>query len=431
MTVYQEPARNVPITATSDVVILGGGPAGVVAAIAAGRAGASVRLFELHGCLGGMWTSGALSWVIDANAKRGIMAEIAQRLDARGARYSTGRDYAYDVEQMKVLLEELCLEAGVSFQYHTRAVGAALDGRRVTLALTESASGREAWAAPVFVDCTGNGDFAAHCGCQFAVGREGAAGVASTGEMQPLSLLILLTGLDPVEADPYISQPDADHKAAKAALTAEIQAAGVEPSYHGQTLFHLGGGLFSLSGNHVYGLSGLSAADQTAATVRARAEMHRIVNALKARGGVWRNLRLLATPEQIGVRDGRRVLGRYTVDLEDMLGGARHEDAVAHVTVGIDVHTPNPGQNKAYSPENRTRTLPYDIPARACIAADVDNLLLAGRCISGDFLAHASYRMTATAASLGQGAGTLAAVAARTGRLPQDVPWAEVAALLP
>jgi hypothetical protein len=94
--------------------------------------------------------------------------------------------------------------------------------------------------------------------------------------------------------------------------------------------------------------------------------------------------------------------------------------------VGIDVHTPDPGQNKAYSPENRTRTKPYDIPLRACIAQDVDGLLMAGRCVSGDFLAHASYRMTATAASLGQGAGVLASLAAQTGRLPHQVPWDEV-----
>jgi hypothetical protein len=154
--------------------------------------------------------------------------------------------------------------------------------------------------------------------------------------------------------------------------------------------------------------------------------MHRIVDSLRAAGGVWRNLRLVATAEQIGIRDGRRIHGRYTVGRDDLLRGSTHPDAIARVTVGIDVHTPNPQNNKAYSPENRTRTLPYDLPLRACIARDVDGLLMAGRCVSGDFLAHASYRMTATAASLGQGVGALASLSAQSERLPHRVPWPEV-----
>ncbi|MFH1085577.1 MAG: FAD-dependent oxidoreductase, partial [Chloroflexota bacterium] len=394
------------------------------AAVAAARGGARVRLLELHGCLGGMWTSGLITWVIDSLHKPGIMAEIGARLDARGARYSRGRDYAYDAEAMKLLLEQMCLEAGVQVQMHTRVVAAAVERGRLRLAITESPSGREAWAAPVFIDATGNGDLAASAGCGYDLGRDDAAGPG--GEMQPMSLLVLLSGLDAREIAAFISHPDQDHKEAKRLLTAEMQAAGVEPSYHGQTLFHLGGDLYSLSGNHQYGFSPLSAADITRATMQARAEMHRIVDALRARGGVWRNLRLVATAEQIGVRDGRRVRGRYTVTRDDLLAGASHADAVARVTVGIDVHTPDPQRNKTYSPENRTRTLPYDIPLRACIARDVEGLLMAGRCVSGDFLAHASYRMTATAAALGQGAGALAAVAALSGRAPHAVSWEDV-----
>lgn len=424
MRTYLEAAREIPVVAETDVVVCGGGPGGVAAAIAAARCGARVRLLELHGCLGGMWTSGLITWVIDSLHKPGIMAEIGARLDARGARYSRGRDYAYDVEAMKLILEQMCREAGVQVQMHTRLVAAAVEQGRMKLAITESPSGREAWAASVFVDATGNGDLAASAGCGYELGRDDAAG--SKSEMQPMTLLVLLSGIDAREAAAFICYPDQDHKEAKRLLTAEIQAAGVEPSYHGQTLFHLGGDLFSLSGNHQYGFSPLSAADITRATMQARAEMHRIVDALRARGGVWRNLRLVATAEQIGIRDGRRIHGRYTVTRDDLLRGTTHPDAIARVTVGIDVHTPNPQLNKAYSPENRTRTLPYDIPLRACIARDVQGLLMAGRCVSGDFLAHASYRMTATAAALGQGAGVLAAVSALSGRAPHTVPWEDV-----
>ncbi|MYI60378.1 MAG: FAD-dependent oxidoreductase, partial [Gemmatimonadetes bacterium] len=109
---HQEPARDVPIVEETDVVVCGGGPAGVAAAIAAARQGVKTRLIELHGCLGGVWTTGALSWIIDSANKPGIMAEITARLDQRDARrlrHDGGKNYAYDVEEMKRLLDDMCL----------------------------------------------------------------------------------------------------------------------------------------------------------------------------------------------------------------------------------------------------------------------------------------------------------------------------------
>jgi hypothetical protein len=245
-----------------------------------------------------------------------------------------------------------------------------------------------------------------------------------------MTLLCLLTGIDPEAAHDFVAWPDEPHRECKRLLLEEMREAGVEPSYHGPTLFWLGKGLYCLSSNHEYGLSGLDAADVTQATLRARAELYRQVDALRAKGGIWEDVRLVATGNMIGIREGRRVKGLYTVDEEDIRAGRQHEDAVTTVTVGIDVHSTNTSETKSYSKENRIRTQPYDIPLRALIAADVDGLLMAGRDISGDFLAHSSYRMTATATSLGQAAGTLAALAANEAVLPQDVPWAQVSASL-
>ena len=134
----------------------------------------------------------------------------------------------------------------------------------------------------------------------------------------------------------------------------------------------------------------------------------------------------MTTAEQIGVREGRRIHGLYTVTVADMLRGMTHEDAVARVTIGIDVHSTDPQTGKGLEVVNTTRTQPFDIPLRALIARDVQGLLLAGRCISGDFLAHSSYRVTGDAVATGQGAGALAAVAARSHLLPQNVSWGEV-----
>jgi flavin-dependent dehydrogenase len=168
MVIYHE-HQEVPIVEESDVVVCGGGPAGVAAAVAAARAGASVRLLELQGCLGGVWTAGPVCWVIDSANKTGIMAEIGHRLEQRDARYGRGNHYGFDPEAMKLTLEEMCLEAGVRIQLHTRVSAAARQGRRLDMVLTESLSGREAWKAQTFIDCTGNGDLAAYAGCSFEV----------------------------------------------------------------------------------------------------------------------------------------------------------------------------------------------------------------------------------------------------------------------
>ncbi len=418
---YREPAREVPIVERADVVVCGAGPAGVAAAVAAGRAGAKTRLLEACGCLGGTWTAGLLSWILDSGNKPGLMQEILAKLEGRGAALRYGGDVGYDVEQMKLLLEALCLEAGVGLQLHTRVVGAARDGKRLAMAITESKSGRQAWAGKVFVDATGDGDLAAQAGCRFDYGREGS------GQGQPMSMMALLTGLDPEQLARFIrglAEPRGK-KSPKRRLLEELRRAGVEPSYAQPTLFYVAPGLFCLAANHQYGVSGTSAAHVTAATLAARAEVHKLVAALRSLGGAWKEARIVATPEHIGIREGRRVRGLYQVTREDLVRGASHEDAVCRVTFPVDVHSTDPQKDKGIMSEG-LRARPYDIPLRALIACDVQGLLLAGRCISGDFLAHSSYRVTGNAVAMGEAAGVAAALAATSARLAQEVPWDEV-----
>jgi hypothetical protein len=174
--------------------------------------------------------------------------------------------------------------------------------------------------------------------------------------------------------------------------------------------------------HHEYGVCGMNADDVTRATLAGRRELHQIVAALKSLGGVWKNLHLVSTAEQIGVREGRRIHGLYTVDLKDVVEGARHPDAICRSHFSVDIHSTDPTTNKAIA-KHDFKTVPYDIPLRALIAKDVKQLLLAGRCISGDFYAHASYRVTGNAVALGQGAGVAAALSAQHQMLPQDLPW--------
>lgn len=426
MRAFHEPARDVPIVEHSDVCVCGSGPAGVAAAIAAARAGAKTRLIEVNGCLGGVWTAGLLSWILDSSNKRGIMKEILGQLNKRGASRRVGGSVGYDVEQMKLLLEEMCVAAGVKIQLHTRVVAAARDAKnRLKLAITESKPGRQAWSAGVFIDATGDGDLAALAGCGFDVGRPG------TGETQPTSMICLLTGIAPDGMTPFVRglAEQAGMKNPKGRLLEEMRKAGVEPSYSQPTLFYIRDGLFCLMANHEYGVSATDAAQITEATVRSRAEVHRLINALRKLGGPWRDVLIVATAEHIGVREGRRIHGHYTVTTEDLAKGARHDDAVCRVRFGIDVHSTDPKKTKGIEVKP-IKSQPYDIPYRALIAKDVDGLLLAGRCISGDFIAHSSYRVTGNAVAMGQAAGAAAALAASTGGLPQNVPWPELQNLL-
>ncbi|MGF1632662.1 MAG: FAD-dependent oxidoreductase [Phycisphaerae bacterium] len=435
-----EPVRQTPVMGAFDVVVAGGGPAGVAAALAAARTGASTLLVEAHGQLGGVWTSGMLSWVLDAGNKQGVMAEMVRRLNALhaliGARVWNGNHgMPYDVEQMKRVLEELCLEAGVTIRLHSRIVAVVKDERRMTHVMAEGPGGREAFAGKTFVDCTGNGDLAALAGCGFDIGRPaegpGSAGPDRVGETQPMTLMCMITGIDREATAEFHDRTDRPWSAPKDALRAEFNRAGVEPSYGKPTIFEIHPELYTWMINHEYGYDGLSTADITAATLHARAEVHKHIDALRKLGGVWRDIRIVATPAQIGIREGRRIHGRYTVTVEDMIEGARFDDAICRVTFGLDVHSTNKTHGTGIDHSEKVRTQPYDVPLRSLIAADVDGLLTAGRCISGDFLAHSSYRVTGNSVAMGEAAGACAAVAATTGRLPHEVPFAEVAAVAP
>ncbi|MBX3739477.1 MAG: FAD-dependent oxidoreductase [Akkermansiaceae bacterium] len=426
------PAENAPLTGDADVIVCGAGPAGVTAAIMAARAGAKVRLFEWRGCLGGIWTAGLLGYFLDF-AKPGFARELRTKLEQRGAYTgSSAGSFSYDPEALKLLLEELCVEAGVTFQYHTRVAAAFKEGRKITTIITDSKAGRQAWTAPVFIDCTGDGDLGALAGCTFALG-DPAYGDAATCPCQPMSLNALLIVRDPEKLREFIRfgkplEGENSNGEKKQAIRREIQKSGHYPSYGSPTLWHVKENLLFAMFNHEYGVKPFDPAAVTRATVNARAEMNKMIDGLRALGGGWEGLRIVATAEQIGVRDGRRIAGRYTVNTEDLIGGARHDDAVTRATFGVDIHATTGEHNEKKSSTHSTgiKVKAYDIPLRALIAKDVDGLMMAGRCISGDFVSHSSYRVTGNAVGMGESAGVAAALAAASGKLPHEVAWQEV-----
>jgi hypothetical protein len=420
--VFQEPKRQLPIVKETDVIVCGGGPAGFAAALSSARAGAKTTLIEVHGCLGGVWTASLLSNIIDSKGKSGIMQELIDRLNSTDAQYTATK---YDAELMKLTLEQMCKEAGVDVRLHTRVTAAYIDKNdKIECIATESFSGREAWKAKVFIDTTGNGELAARAGCQFDVGEPG------TGRTQPMSLMVILSGLnenDLVQAG-YIKGPGKDgspSESGKRKLHAEILKLGIDASYSMPSFFSIRPDMVALMVNHQYGVSALDAGAVTQATIEARNEVNKIVDTLRNSGGMWSKMRIVTTAAQIGIREGRRIHGLYMLTKEDLMRGATFEDGVCTVNFVVDIHSLVKGEGGGYG-SGGVKMKPYQIPLRSLISKDVKNLMMAGRCISGDFYAHASYRVTGNAVPMGEAAGKVSAMAALTNRLPMEVSWRDV-----
>ena len=210
-----EATKPTPVIEQADIVVCGGGPAGVAAALAAARIQKqmgqtpNVRLLEVHGQLGGIWTTGLLGWVIDAGNKKGVMSELAKKgLEDRKIRGGKNYDpkqggFAYDTEQMKLMLEQLCVDAGVKILLHSRVVAAHVnDDKQLTHVIVENKSGRQAIAAKTFIDCTGDGDLAALAGCTCEYGRPDPED-SSKIQTQPFSMMAVVTGVHVKQIAPY------------------------------------------------------------------------------------------------------------------------------------------------------------------------------------------------------------------------------------
>lgn len=397
-----------------DIVVCGGGPSGVAAAVSAARKGAKTLLIEQGGCLGGFWTRGLLTWLIDTFGKGALMDEVMERLEkeADGKRFPNKSRFTADTEKTKLVFERMCLESGVDFLYHTFVSGAVTDKRLVRSVLTESKSGPCYYDATVFIDATGDGDLGFLCGASYEIGNEERT-------TQPMSLIAHVDGVT-ICGTAYDSRY-APGKEAKAKLLEDIARAGLVPSYRYPHLAVLSEKYNSIGFmvDHEYG-SGLSVKDVTEGTVRAREEIHKIVDGLREQGGVWKDLRVTATADMIGVREGRRIKGLYRITADDVSRGQMFDDRICTVTFNTDVHALSPEKGKAFESRYGTKHPPYQIPLRSLISADFDNLMMAGRCISGDFAAHASYRVGGPAFRTGDAVGGCAALCIEKGMLPPE-----------
>lgn len=418
--VYRESDRDIPICADVDVLVVGAGPAGMGAAIAAARAGAKTLLIDMNGMLGGTWTKGLQNHVTSFHngndvVIRGLPMEIFKRLHKIGwaedpEKKHVGKNRpawwsAFDPEGLKYILDCMTVEAGVDLLLHTFCVGAIVEKNRVKGVIIENKSGRQAITARSTVDCTGDADVA------YLAGAETLKGRAEDGLMQPVTTTFFMAYVDIDRAIAHCEKNPGRHKEytkeAKARgelnVPREIINIGAPTVFPGITYHNV---------TRIIKVDATNARDLTRAELEGRRQVQEIVAFYRKYVPGFEKSVLVTTSPSVGIRETRRIKGEYTLTREDVLESREFHDAVVCHAYYIDVHNPaGPGLEHGSGPDVRPpRGSYYQIPYRTLVPQKVDGLLVAGRCISADRHALGSLRVTACCMALGQAAGIAAAM---------------------
>ena len=437
----EEPARRIPVVRDVDVLVVGGGAAGIGAAVGASRAGARTLLVERNGFLGGVATAVMMTtWNVPSHCLAGISRELFEGLLKRGGAIDGGPTIPYDPETFKEVAEGACLEAGVELLYYTWVAAPLRDGDTLHGVVVENKSGRQALTARVTVDCSGDADVAAAAGVPCVKGRE------KDGKMRPLTTLFRLgnvdirrvveyarTHPDQFTADPNFQILDLDRGLVRISgffdLVAEARARGeLDKDCHYirfEGVFPDRGTLF-VNTTRVYGRDGTSAWDLTEGSIEARRQMDQLLRFLVLKvPGCERAFRIDAS-SVIGVRETRRIRGEHLLTEEDILAGRAYDDTVVkawrHHGEGRNWHSPDGAEGASSDPTYRTMTTglqSFEIPYGCLVPLEVEGLVAAGRIISQTHEADMWTRGMYCCVMTGQCAGVAAALAVRDGVTPR------------
>ncbi len=426
MSWIEEPSRKVPVVAECEVLVLGGGPAGIAAAVSASRRGARTLLLERYGFLGGMGTAAMVTNFCGLHATingsvqqvvRGVADDILERLqglDGLRAPHSVPDPnggigtaaQAYDTAAYKIAADDLMTSAGVDVRFHAFAVGAVTTNGTIDAILVETKSGRGAIKAQMFIDCSGDADLAAWAGAPFEKGD-------ANGFMAFPTTMFRIANVNDERA----------MKDGRPNLTALIADAGPDYDLPRKTgvlniQTHAGewrANLTQVSRNGAP-VDGSDWADLSYAETEGRRQIVEYFRFLKDRVPGFEDAYLLETAPQIGIRETRRIVGEHQLSEEEVLGCEDFDDSIGCNGWPLEQHLRGSAkwtfiQGRGY----------HQIPYGATLPKGVHNLLVAGRCASTTPEGQASLRVSGPCFAMGQAAGTAAEMARRAGLAPANI----------
>jgi hypothetical protein len=348
----------------------------------------------------------------------GVLARLLEKLVKAGGAIppslATGYVVPFDPEWFKLTALDLLDEAGVQFLFHAFASGV-LGDKQVEGAVFETKSGPIAIRAKVVIDCTGDADLAVQAGVPHEVGR-------ADGLVQPMTLMFRIAQFGHAAFEEYVRQNPKQWRGVHGLwdLVREATQAGVLKLPREDILFFAtpNAGEVSVNSTRVTRVNGTDVWDLSYAEWKSRQQMRQIAAFLREYVPGFEESYVVQSGVNVGVRETRRILGDYQLTAEDVLGARKFDDAIARGAYPVDIHNPTGiGTVLKRLPPGEA----YDIPLRCLMPRGADNLIVAGRCISGTHEAHSSYRVMPIVMATGHAAGICAAIAARDGTPPRAV----------
>ena len=425
MTASIQYSKTIPIREDVDVFVAGGGPAGVAAALVAARQGKKVFLAEGQACLGGMGTSGEVpAFMMFGDGINflagGIGQEVYDRLNETREGVMKEFKMSIAMEDLKRLYDQMLIEAGVEFSFHTTLVDVVTKGGKVEAAICNAKSGFFAVKAKMFIDGTGDGDLAVFAGASFEKGDE-------NGEMMPGTLCSIWADID---FDRYYefrrSAPDAFTKALHKAFDDGVFTVN-DPHHPGvwRVGTHIGGGNFG----HAFGVDPDDERSLTKHLVAGRKGLMEFRRFYREYVPGFEHADLVSSGALLGIREGRRITGDYQLTADDFLERSVFDDEIGRYCYPIDMHPRRPSAETyaKFLDEFRKKFRygkgeSYGIPYRILLPKGLDNVLVTGRCVSTDYKMEGSLRVMPGCYITGQAAGMAAAIAATLGTDTRGVP---------